>query len=356
MRISSGIIGRRGCIRGHLTASKITRNKIVLLQPKSQISQSLRTDHKIDIILVHNLFDAFQYQYNELKQPFLAQTQDTINVRRPSSIIHHGHHEKVCSEVTKRVPDMQVSGHYFLDLLKIGKDCQPAAELNPIRIRHAKCDEAQPRCQCCVSTGRKCDGYCRESGSESPASLSPYGLASRSRAISPSENIQERRSFDLFRNETVPNIAGFFGTPTWNLVLQACNREPAISQAVITLGALHERCSASLVANSDDTRLIETSFPIRQYAKALGVLRRYMSTASGLDFDIILLSALIHILSKPFRTITSTLSCIWKILCIFCKLLAQKSKNQPKANRTLFQFSVMIASTRVLVVHSYVWT
>lgn len=146
-----------------------------------------------------------------------------------------------------------------------------------------------------MSTGRTCDGYNKESSSASPASLSPYALASRSRNTSPSEEIQERRSFDFFRNETVPSIAGFFGTPTWNLVLQACNREPAVSQALVALGALHERCSTSLQSKDNDVRPIETGFPIRQYAKAIGELRRYMSANNGLNLGIILICALIHI-------------------------------------------------------------
>ena len=188
---------------------------------------------------------------------------------------------------------MQVSGNHSLDSFFFRWYCQSVADVNPIRIRHVKCDEAQPRCQRCVSTGRTCDGYGNESPT-SPVSLSSYALASRPRNISLSEDIQERRSFDFFRNETFPSIVGFFSTPIWNLVLQACNTEPAVCQAVIALGALQERCSIPLKADGDERRPIETSFPIQQYAKALGELRRYMCPAKGLDLNIILLCALIH--------------------------------------------------------------
>ncbi|TEY71535.1 hypothetical protein BOTCAL_0091g00200 [Botryotinia calthae] len=35
-------------------------------------------------------------------------------------------------------------------------------------VRRVKCDEGRPSCQRCISTGRKCDGYEKES-SDSPA-------------------------------------------------------------------------------------------------------------------------------------------------------------------------------------------
>ena len=47
--------------------------------------------------------------------------------------------------------------------------------------------------------------------------------------------------------------------------------------------------------HSNDIKPIETSFPIRQYVKALGELRRYISDGSGLDINLVLLCALIHI-------------------------------------------------------------
>jgi hypothetical protein len=117
-------------------------------------------------------------------------------------------------------------------------------------------------------------------------------LATRTRRTSDSEDVQERRSFEYFRGGTVPSLSRYFGSPTWNLVLQACAKEPAVSQAAIALGAFHERLS---IPDLDGPRGIETDFPIRQYAQALGELRKYLSTVKELDLNVILICALIHI-------------------------------------------------------------
>jgi hypothetical protein len=74
-----------------------------------------------------------------------------------------------------------------------------------------------------------------------------------------------------------------------------------------------------------------------------------MFTASGLDLGIILLSALIHISIEVIRNNYLDALVHLENPLFFCKLLAQKSKNQFKAIRTL-------APTQILVVHSYFWT
>lgn len=166
---------------------------------------------------------------------------------------------------------------------------------NSPRIRHVKCDETSPHCQRCVSTGRICDGYNRASPERAYEALLSRECRSLSR-MSPSEDIQEQRSFEFFRTATLPNISGIFGLPAWKLVLQACEKERALSQSVIALGALYERYSASH-SNSTVTNAvpIETSFPLRQYSRSLLELRDYLASKKELDINIILMCALVHI-------------------------------------------------------------
>jgi len=167
-----------------------------------------------------------------------------------------------------------------------------------LRIRRVKCDESQPHCQRCTSTGRTCDGYNKEPTPTSPirGEIGGYSIVPFTGNVASAGDIQERHCFDFFCSETVPSIAGFFGSSAWNLVLQACSREPTVSQAVVALGALHERSSISFQSSGvDGQRPIQTSFPLRQYSKALGAFRQYLSTAKDLDLNIILTCALIHI-------------------------------------------------------------
>jgi hypothetical protein len=173
-----------------------------------------------------------------------------------------------------------------------------------LRTRHVKCDESQPRCQRCTSTGRICDEYGRSSTLPSPPSgvVIADSIASGPRSISPAEDVQELRSFEFFRSQVAPDIGGFFGSSTWNLVLQACTSEPAVNQAVVALGALYERLSLSLrPSNVGDARLIETDFPLQQYAKALSGFRRYLSMTKDLNLDTVLACALIHISIEVIR-------------------------------------------------------
>lgn len=73
------------------------------------------------------------------------------------------------------------------------------------------------------------------------------------------------------------------------MVLQACQTEPAVRHAANALGALHEeRC---LRAEST-TGLLQTNFPTRQYAKALGGLQKLLSSAST-SVNLVLLCALL---------------------------------------------------------------
>ena len=114
--------------------------------------------------------------------------------------------------------------------------------------------------------------------------------------MSPVADVQGLRSFDFFRTQVAPDIAGFFGSSTWNLVLQLCASEAVVNQAVVALGALYERLSLSLQSGSvGDPQLIETDFPLQQYAKALGALRRYLSTTHDFNLDTVLACALVHI-------------------------------------------------------------
>jgi hypothetical protein len=156
----------------------------------------------------------------------------------------------------------------------------------------------QPHCRRCTSTGRTCDGYNKVSTPTSPTSgtIGENSILLLTRNSSATEHIQERRSFDFFCSETFPSIAGFFGSSAWNIVLQACSREPAVNQAVVALGALHERSPISLQSSGvDGQRALQTSFPLRQYSKALGGLRRYLYAEKDLDLNIVLICALIHI-------------------------------------------------------------
>ncbi|KUJ10119.1 uncharacterized protein LY89DRAFT_787754 [Mollisia scopiformis] len=163
------------------------------------------------------------------------------------------------------------------------------------KVRRVKCDENQPRCNRCVTTGRSCDGYTSESPTSSPAShsIAVNSMATSTQPTSRAYDLQKRRAFDFFRTETAPKISGHFGATTWQLILQTCSNEPVVSQAVVALGSLHERLS--IASNEKGSQAIATPFPMRQYSQAISDLREYLSTSWNADINIILICALVHI-------------------------------------------------------------
>jgi len=119
-----------------------------------------------------------------------------------------------------------------------------------------------------------------------------YNLSTKIPFSSTSDELQERRSFDFFRTEVVPTVSGHFGARTWELVLQACSREPVVIRAAVALGSLYE--ASMIESENGGSRCIATSFPARQYKRALGHLRQYLTQNNGIDSNVVLICALIH--------------------------------------------------------------
>ena len=102
------------------------------------------------------------------------------------------------------------------------------------RIRKVKCDEAEPCCKRCTSTGRKCDGYLR------PQADFPLH---ESRRLNITGNISdEDRAFAFFRHTAGPALSGHFESYFWtNVVMQLSHHEPAVRHAVVAVSSLYEQ-------------------------------------------------------------------------------------------------------------------
>ena len=139
-----------------------------------------------------------------------------------------------------------------------------------------KCDETKPACRRCSSTGRKCDGYFENS--PNPGSVTSPGLMLVQRlSTSIPGSTEERRSFSYYLNNTASEFSGYYDSTFWKqLLLQAAMGEPALRHAVIGIGSLHESFANKRLDYSPDA--IERGFAINQYSKAIGHLRRSLST------------------------------------------------------------------------------
>jgi hypothetical protein len=148
------------------------------------------------------------------------------------------------------------------------------------RVRRIKCDEAKPSCQRCSTTGRKCDGYSSDITISSQTPKNSTDLIQRIFVHIPG-NAEEKRGFDFFLRNTAAELSGYHDSSFWEkLILAASAEKPSLRHAVIALGALHEDFSRKrlVLPSTPSAEDQKTQFARNQYAKAIGTLRRSLSS------------------------------------------------------------------------------
>ncbi|KAL8934041.1 MAG: hypothetical protein Q9211_005439 [Gyalolechia sp. 1 TL-2023] len=150
------------------------------------------------------------------------------------------------------------------------------------------------------NTGRKCDGYLPTPPATSRRKTTdPNARATPDRAIlirntsSPPfelfDDDLERRSFNFFKTQTIPEISGFFPSDFWHrLVPLAAHHEPALKHAVIALASLHERFQKGdqSILKSNDA-IAEGGFALQQYNKAIRHLVNPCGSKPNIDTSLV---------------------------------------------------------------------
>jgi len=128
-------------------------------------------------------------------------------------------------------------------------------------------------------TGRKCDGYSSDITISSQISKNSTDLIQRISVHIPG-NAEEKRGFDFFLQNTAAELSGYYDSLFWEkLILAASAQKPSLRHAVIALGALHEDFSRKrLVPSTSSAEDQKIQFALNQYAKAMGALRRSLSS------------------------------------------------------------------------------
>ena len=105
------------------------------------------------------------------------------------------------------------------------------------KTRRVKCDESQPACKRCTSTGRQCDGY--------PTSVAkkqangPADLLQLSQMLGLTE--KDRRTFDYFLSSSASKLAGCLDSNFWcGQVMQLAHAEPFVMDAILAISTLYE--------------------------------------------------------------------------------------------------------------------
>jgi hypothetical protein len=175
------------------------------------------------------------------------------------------------SEGEDRMRNLQVGSYCTLLDGKLTYPC--------FRMRRVKCDEDKPSCKRCSTTGRKCDGYGRDTKISSQTFKNSSDLIQRI-SVHIHGNAEERRSFDFFLRNTAAELSGYYDSSFWEkLILAASAQKPSLRHAVMAIGALHEEfLRKKLLPSTPSAENQKSKFALNQYAKAIGTLRRSLSS------------------------------------------------------------------------------
>lgn len=147
------------------------------------------------------------------------------------------------------------------------------------RIRRIKCDEGRPACSRCTKTGRKCDGYSQDIVDSKSDDIQATAVIQRLSIHAPG-NARERRAFQYFTTQTAAELTGYYETiDFWQLlILQASSVDSSLRHAVIAIGSLHEEFANQRLSYYKESERKGTIFAVNQYTKAIGHLRRSLSS------------------------------------------------------------------------------
>ncbi|KAF2105994.1 hypothetical protein BDV96DRAFT_559749 [Lophiotrema nucula] len=173
------------------------------------------------------------------------------------------------------------------------------------KIRKVKCDERQPVCYRCISTGRACGGY---GIWERP----DPGIVSRNVSDSPPTMAcipvhatpKEIEYFDWFKYRTAIKIPGAFALPFWKtLIFQASMSEPVVWHALMTLSSVHREVivDGSLLGR-DNSRFVEgEQFALQHYNKAIQHLQSHLSSQQKASKRSALVTCIVFVCAEYFR-------------------------------------------------------
>ncbi|CAI6331899.1 unnamed protein product [Periconia digitata] len=158
------------------------------------------------------------------------------------------------------------------------------------KVRKIKCDETWPACNCCVKTGRLCDGYGiwggggRRSEQRATAPVQPPTKTIATKILIPKArpvNLigvatpEEKSYFEFYTSRTAKKLPPAFGTNFHHsVVLRASANEPAVLHAMLALSASHKRKEIDGFARIDSSPTLDKyeKFMLLQYSKAIQCL------------------------------------------------------------------------------------
>ncbi|KAJ5682811.1 transcriptional regulator family: Fungal Specific TF [Penicillium macrosclerotiorum] len=178
------------------------------------------------------------------------------------------------------------------------------------KVRRVRCGEEKPCCTRCTSTGRRCS-YSTASAPKGTGTFNGLNFSSGNPSVSlagtfssvleSQAGLRERRAFEYYFHQAGPSLSGDLDVSFWRIcVLQICRMEPAVWDAIISLGALYERPP---VQETPPFRLINDPATIQHayhhealiwYSRSLATLQARIDQGTA-DIGVSLISCLLFI-------------------------------------------------------------
>ncbi|KAJ5353582.1 hypothetical protein N7541_006146 [Penicillium brevicompactum] len=158
------------------------------------------------------------------------------------------------------------------------------------KIRRVKCGEEKPSCLRCTSTGRKCD-FELQAQAPTVVFVNP--------SLSPNTVSRERRAFAYYFDFAASSIGGGLDLDFWRTVVpQVCRHEPAVWDALISIGGLFE-CSQkgpNLFLQQTDSKHLDQNHQdvLAWYSRSVSAIRRRIESGS-VDAFVGLISCMLFI-------------------------------------------------------------
>lgn len=166
-----------------------------------------------------------------------------------------------------------------------------------------KCDEGQPACMKCISTGRVCEGYGVWGGGNTLDLVRPASInQSLLRHVAP-ESQGEHGFMEWFRFRTAVKLQGPFGSQFWDtLVTRASLEESSVFHAMLALSSHHKRVYTGMAGAGpeEDPNGLEL-FTLRQYNKAINDLQPHFSSRDKASLRVALVTCMVFICLEFLR-------------------------------------------------------
>lgn len=158
------------------------------------------------------------------------------------------------------------------------------------KIRRVKCDEQQPHCRRCISTGRRCDGYplLQHASSETQPASPALHNDLQYLAIWGDKPPQQVRYFDFFLDRILPGFPRIIDDSFWHEAIPQLSRtEPPLWDAVVALSCLvrHPQFSTAIILPRHDKAPVTDEnhrTALRWYTNSLAGLRGQISRQQSL--------------------------------------------------------------------------